>query len=305
LKSAGIAEGRTRPVVGADLVILGEYEDQGGLVVVHARLVEAATGIVKRQARWSGHISGLADELSRRTVSALANRPEEEKPLPSPMAILFEEACRALKDGNADRTIELCNRILDAQRNHIPTLMLRGYAELRKKGFSDRARRDFNRIIELDPANVAARIGLAHAELDGDERAARKALGWMRQVLDRQAANGEALYLTGVIHEQLRNLDAALEAGQAAVRELPKLGPGWALVARVHGGKSEHALAIKAAMRATECDNRDPEYWMLLGDTQNAGGEKQQATESFRKAMACAPPPQMKEMLEARLKQFK
>jgi tetratricopeptide (TPR) repeat protein len=305
LKAAGVAEGRSRALVGAELVILGEYEDQGGLVIVHARLVEAANGIVRGQARWSGHISGLADEMSRRVVSGLANRPVEEPPLPPAMVVLFEEACRALRDGNADRTIELCNRILDGQRGHIPTLMLRGYAELRKKGFADRARRDFNRIIEIDPANVAARMGLAQAELDGDERAAQRALIWMRQVLERQAANGEGLYLTGVIHERLKNLDAAIEAGQSSVRELPKFGPGWALIARVHLARGESPPAIKAARRAVECDNREPEYWMILGDAHQAGGETQQAEESFRKALGCNPPPIMKDMLDARLKRYK
>jgi predicted negative regulator of RcsB-dependent stress response len=44
---------------------------------------------------------------------------------------------------------------------------------------------------------------------------------------------------------------------------------------------------------------------MLLGDVQSAAGQKPAAVQSFRKAMDRKPPPMMKEMLEARLKEYK
>ena len=305
LKAAGIAEGRPEPVVGADLVIVGEFDDQDGLVVVHARLVDVKTAIVQGQAKWTGHVSGITDDMSRRIVAGLANQPIRDEPLSPAIEALFKEACRSLKDGDVDRTIELCNKILDDRRGHIPTLLIRGYAELNKKGFSDRARRDFKRIIELDLRNVAAKLGLARAELDGDSRCESKALPWLRQVLDEQPENGEALYLAALVHQRLSEQDKALDFAKRATRELPHFGPAWAILAEAYKARSDFASALKAALQATACDDRDPGLWMLLGDVQSAAGQKPAAVQSFRKAMDRKPPPMMKEMLEARLKEYK
>ncbi|MFH0980254.1 MAG: tetratricopeptide repeat protein, partial [Planctomycetota bacterium] len=261
-------------------------------------------GEVVHQAQWVGHVSGLSDALPPRMAAALAGMPPPPETLPAEMAARFQQACGDLESGRIDQALAACDAILKAHRRDVPTLLLRGYAGLQKKGWSRYAVKDFEKVLELDPGDVAARLGLARAKLDGDWRSIEQAVGRLREVIETQPEHGEALWLWATALERLARLDEAAAAARRATEALSDFGPAWQTLARVQlvQGKLVEALAL--ATRATECDPADPAAWMLLGDTQAADEAREAAKGSWQRALRCHPPPEMMEKLHARLQQF-
>lgn len=304
LKAAGIVTGKPIPLQGADLLVLGEYRDDEGLVTVSARLVETRTGRILRQAEWKGHVSGISDEMPARVIPVLSGRPVPGEDLAPELQKLFDKASRDLARGEFDRAIKACTTIIEARPRHIPTLLLRGHAELGKKGWSRYAVKDFERALELDEELVAAKIGLACVMLSGDERSAAKALRWLDEVLGEYADHGEALWLSALAHESLDKPDRAGEFARRATLALPEFAPAWQTLARIELRLGHASVAIDSAQKAAVFSPKDAAVWMLMGDAQLAAGDRTAARQSFLKAMECDPPPATKTQLKARLQQF-
>jgi len=303
LKASG-AGGRQVRIAGADVLILGEYRDEEGVITVSARLVDAETGEVIRQAHWTGHVSGLCDAMPPRVAAALAGRPQPVEELTPKMVARFGQACRHLELERVDQAIKTCDVILETHRRDVPTLLLRGCACLRKKGWTRYAIKDFEKALKLDDGNVAARIGLARAKLTGDRRASRQAIPWLREVLDAHPEHGEALWMLARAMETAGRIDEATEAALEAVKALPEFAPAWQTLAHLHRVRGRLGKALAAAARATTCDPGDPAGWMLLGDVQAVADGGTGARASFERALACKPPPEIKKKLEARLRKY-
>ena|GEM_PF-4055531 len=304
LKSAGIATGKPARIAGADMLVLGEYRDDQGMVTVTARLVDAVSGDDIRQAHWTGHVSGLSDAMPPRVSAALAGEPEPADGLPSETVARFETACRHLDRGRVDEALAACDAILAAHRRDVATLLLRGYAGLRKKGWSRYAVKDFERVLEVDEGNVAARIGLARAKLRVGGRSAQQAIPWLREVIEEHPEHGEALWLMARALGGLGRLDEATDAARRATEALPTFGPAWRTLASAQLSRGQAAEAAASARQATKFDPVDPAGWMLLGDAQARRKHHEAAKVSWQRALLCDPPPEMKKRLQARLGQF-
>ena len=301
LKAADLATGEPSRLRGADLLVVGEYRDDGGLVTVTARLVEAATGEVVGQASWRGHVSGLADEMGARVAAGLAGEPPPADKLGGEMQAVFDKACRYLSRGRADQAIEACTTILAEHPGDVATLLLRGHAELGKKGWGRYAAKDFEKVLEIDEDNIAAKIGLARTKLGGDRRSAEQALQWIEEVLAERPEQAEALLLAARVHEAAGRTEQAVVAAARAVEVLPQYGPAWVTLGRLHLRQDRAAEGLRCARSALECQPSDPVAWMLLGDAQLAGGQREEAEGSFRRALEGDPSPEVKKRLRARL----
>jgi tetratricopeptide (TPR) repeat protein len=304
LKAAGIATGKVGPVAGADLLVVGEYRDDGGVVTVTARLVRAGSAEVVRQAVWTGHVSGLSDAMPAWVAAGLTGQPPPAEELSPEMQRLFSRACHELARGNLDDAIEASTTILEARAHDVPTLLLRGEAELQKKGWDRYAVKDFSKVLDLDADNIAAKLGLARAKLREDQRGAEEALRWTREVLDVQPDDGRALLLAAQAHKRAGRVELAVDCAARATQELPTYSPAWRMLARLQLAQNDTRLAVESATRATQLDPADPAAWMVLGDAQVAALDREAAAQAFRKAMQCNPPPDMKDALRSRLQEF-
>ncbi len=302
LETAGGNKADAARHVGAELLIDGEFRFDEGMVSILVRIVDASTGNMVRQARWSGHVSGIPDHMASDIAAGLRGDTPPAESRPQNERDLFARACRDLEDGKIDAAIEACTEILDAHPRDAETLVLRGYAELRKKGWTRSARKDFERALEVDEDHTAARLGLARTMLAGDRRSAEKALPWLEDVLEDNPDNGEALVLAALVHERAQRLDRAGDYAKRATDVFPGYGHAWFVRGRVQLAQGEFAAAVVSASSATRYEPRNAEAWLLLGDAQLACEQVAAAIRSFRQGRQCDPPPAVKRKLESRLR---
>lgn len=72
----------------------------------------------------------------------------------------LEEAKSAVLDGQYDRAVDSCSKVLESYPKHVEAHCLLGEA-LREKGLSDEAERVFLRVLSADPENLIARWALS------------------------------------------------------------------------------------------------------------------------------------------------
>lgn len=304
LKSIGAAGGQPIRIADAQVLVVGEYRDEGGIVTVSARLVNASDAAVVRQANWTGHVSGIPGVMAPMLAAVLSGQEPPKPALTPAQQELFRKACKFMDQGKIDAAIDACTKILEQARKDVPTLLLRGYAELNKKGWTRYAVKDFEAVLEIDEDNVGAKIGLARTKLAGDQRQVEQALGLLQEVIKDNAEQGEALWLAATALATLGKTAEAISYTERAVVSLPEFAPAWLTLTELQLRGGTTSKAIVSAGKAVTFAPRDPGAWMLLGDAQMAAGDKLAAEKSFRKAMECDPPDELKAMLSARLKKF-
>ncbi|MFH1417668.1 MAG: tetratricopeptide repeat protein [Planctomycetota bacterium] len=304
LKDSDIVEGRPIRLVGVQVLILGEYRDEGGIVTVSARLVELASSRIVRHAAWSGHVSGLVDNMAPRLSAMLAEQELTAELMPPQLQQLFKRACRLLEERDFDQAIDVCTQILDRRPRHLDTLLVRGYAELQKKGWTRYATKDFQAVLDIDAKNTAAALGLAKVKLTGDRRLVEESLALLQKILRDQPDNGEALLLAATAMERLGRITDAMLVADRAAEAIPEYSPAWQTLARLQLAQEVEEKAVNSAKKATVCDPDDPFAWKLLGDAQFASKDRVGAKQSYLTALKRDPPPDLKKQLNARLQRF-
>ncbi len=301
LKSAGIVTGRAGTILGANYFVLGEYMDQGGIVGVDARVVRTRDGRIVAFAGWSGHISGLWDEMPAKLASALLGVEYKDRQIPEHVFDLMDKASRKLDQGQIEDAMRICDEVLAEHPSFVSALLLRGYAELEKKGMIRYAIKDFQKVLDIDEDNLSCRLGLARAWLREDKPDAKKIVTILDEVLKHNPGNGEACFLKALCYEKLNRLDEALNEAQKATDAVPGFSAAWQVQARALLATKGAKDAVSAAVRATECDPLEAQAWMLLGDIQFATGDVLAAKESFKKGLACNPSLEIQDLLNKRL----
>ena len=304
LADADIVEGQPVRLKGVQLFVFGDYRDEAGMVTVTARLVETSTGKRVREAAWSGHVSGLAGGMAPRLAALLAGREPPADALSVQMQEQFKKACRLLEEKKIDEAIEMCNQILDRHRKDAATLLLRGYAELQKKGWTRHAIKDFQAVLEIDDDNTAAVLGMARAKMTDDRRSVEESLGLLQGILRKQPESGEALWLIAVALGKLDRTAEAIDSAKRATGVLPEFSPAWQTLARLQLKQKAPAEAMNAAQNAAIYAPSDAFAWALLGDAQFAAEKREDARQSYRKALQCNPPPDLQKELNARLQEY-
>jgi TolB-like protein/Flp pilus assembly protein TadD len=304
LKDSDIVEGKPIRLKGVQLFVFGKYRDEGGMVTVTARLVEAATSNRVREAAWSGHVSGLTHGMAQQLAAQLAGQDLPSDTLPPPMQEQFKKACRLLEEKKIDQAIKVCDQILDQHRKHVATLLVRGHAELHKKGWDRQAIKDFQAVLEIDDSNMAAVLGLAAAKMTDDRRSLEESLGLLKEALRKQPDCIEVLCPAAVVLSQLGKTAEAMEYAKRATAAMPEYSPAWQTLARLELAQGAVAQAVDSATKATTYAPGDPFAWKLLGDAQFAAKNQADARQSYRKALQCNPPPDLKKELDARLQKY-
>ena len=304
LRSTGIVTGRAGVILGADYFLLGEYMDQGGIVGVDARLVRTRDGRIVAFADWSGHVSGLWDEMPAKLASTILGLECKDGQIPKHVFDLIDKASRKLDQGQVEAAMRICDEVLVEHPRFVSALLLRGYAELDKKGMIRYAIKDFKKVLEVDEDNLSCRLGLARAWLRGDKPDAKKVVAILNEVLEYSPENGEAHFLKALCYEKLKRFSEALDEARKTTAVVPKFSLAWQVQARAILATKGAKEAMTAAARAAECDPQDARAWMLLGDIQNDVGDALAAKKSFNAGLSCNPPQEIKDLLNARLRKY-
>ncbi len=122
-------------------------------------MTAAARNRTGRRPLWSALLLVAAGAALLALVVALSMRP--------PRRPTIADANRHLAQREIDQAIQVLNQMLTYEPDRIDALLLRGDSHLRQQPPDhDAARRDFNRVLELEPDSPNARLGLLHIEFD-------------------------------------------------------------------------------------------------------------------------------------------
>jgi putative PEP-CTERM system TPR-repeat lipoprotein len=144
------------------------------------------------------------------------------------------------------------DRGLAAKPDDIPLLLNLGRLDLKEKK-PDVARSRFEAVLAQDPKNLDAMFGMAQATADSNNE--RDAVGWLQRA---KSARPESL--------------------------LPRIQ-----LARYYIHVMDHAKALSELNEALEVRPNDPDLLELLGDTQMAAAQREQALRSYRQLALVRP----------------
>ncbi len=160
------------------------------------------------------------------------------------------------------------------------------YYENRKETPNAQAEWEKAVAIKPDYAEAWSKLGLLHSQLNQLD-AAINAYNQALKANDKDAPNH---YYLGLLYET-RNVDKDLERAEAQYRRAIELQPGLvnayyrlALVIRLRGGKTDDALDL--ALKATRLDPRNAEAQVALGDVRRARNEFAEALPAYNAALA-------------------
>lgn len=236
-----------------------------------------------------------ADMQTRLAVSHLASGE-----MASGLAELEKAASMDPKSGQADSALILTYMQLhqydkalvaiDAlekkQPNMAPVYNLRGGAYAGKRDMAN-ARKSFEQALAIDPAFMPAAQNLAQLDMqDKKPDAARKRFqGVLAKDKNNVAAMLALADLAAAEKKEAEYLDWVDKAAKADPKALePKARKIAALLA-----KKENQKALELAREAQNANGENPQAWELLGRTQFAAGEKDNAIASFTKQTQLAP----------------
>jgi tetratricopeptide (TPR) repeat protein len=125
------------------------------------------------------------------------------------------------------------------------------------------------------PHGAAARIGLARFHLSRNDRARAEAL--VAEVLDRDPANADALFLRAGLALGTGDASAAITDLRTVLRDRPSSKPALEMLERAYTASKQPELAEETLARVAELDPRDPKPVQRLAMMKAQRGEKEEA----------------------------
>lgn len=189
------------------------------------------------------------------------------------------------------------------------------------RGLLDEARTAFERVLEIEPNNVDARIGLAELDLADDRRT--RAIEAYLDVLDLEPQSRRALLALAVLYDDRGDSEAAerylslslefhprdpmvnelvgdyfLAAGEidrarqhagTAVALDERFARGWALLTRIELQAGDYEAALEAARFLVDINSEDNRAWYLLGLARRGMNDYEAAIDAFDRATTINP----------------
>lgn len=185
-----------------------------------------------------------------------------------------------------DKALAAIDALEKKQPNAAHVHNLRGGAYLGKRDFPA-ARKNFEKALALDPTFTPAAKNLAQLDMqDKQPDAARKRL---QNVLDKDKNNIAAmLALADIAAAQKQEKDYLAWIEKAAKADPKAMDPKVRLI-RYYLGKKEAQKALALAREAQSANGDSPQALELLGKTQLAADEKENAIATFTKLIQIAP----------------
>lgn len=182
-----------------------------------------------------------------------------------------------------DDSLSVLNSLLQKSPNYIPALLERGNVHFANNGII-LAKRDYDKVIELEPSNAIAHLNV----------------GTIHQINKKWAlAEGEyltalklnpALYnaynnLAWMTAERNQQLDKGLYWIQEAIRISPASSNLYDTLGWVYFARDENELAVKALQKAVKADYPKPGTFYRLGLAYIEVGNKSEAATALKRAL--------------------
>ena len=217
--------------------------------------------------------------------SEIKSHPEESE------AHLLLGQIYALEDRRGESLHEL-SRAVELQPDSAPSYNMLGTALSRFAEF-DTARKAYEQAVALDPNMVDARINLAMALAQANDR--KGAVEQLTKAIELRSGGpgaARAHYLLAKIYE---NDDApkAIHELEAASRIDPRDQQTWLHIGILKDESGDQGGALTALQRAVACDPRDAESQYELGSEYLIEGDGRQATIHLQIARKLMPKPTM------------
>jgi eukaryotic-like serine/threonine-protein kinase len=103
------------------------------------------------------------------------------------------------------------------------------------------------------------------------------------------AALGEAYWIKYRLNEDPQWVDSAITAGKRAAQLNDQLPAVYITLGRIHGGTSQHDLAIEEFQRAFKLDRSNADALLGLADVYAEVGRNQEAEDNYKRAIAMRP----------------
>lgn len=151
---------------------------------------------------------------------------------------------------------------------------------------NQKARETLDAVIKLDPKNLPAWYMLAAlSQLEGNSAAALETYTKISQI---SSSETNAIYRSGLIYLQQRNLDKADSLAEAMMKDFPKRADGFRLKGLVQYHRHQYAEAVASLQKAATIAPTLETYY-FLGLASYNRGELEGALSHFRKVLDHAP----------------
>jgi predicted AlkP superfamily phosphohydrolase/phosphomutase/Flp pilus assembly protein TadD len=186
------------------------------------------------------------------------------------------------RNGKYEEALELWKQIIEDDPNDLGARigMSNAYFEL---GKDDLAIQGLLDVLKIDPKNTKTLQSLATIHIERGR--ATEALRYAEQGLEADPADGQSYFNKGLALELLGRVEEAAHQYRQAVRYAPDLAEAYANLAQIYVAGGRATQALEAARKAVELASDKPEMHYVLGMALNAGGSGQQALERFLAAV--------------------
>jgi len=191
--------------------------------------------------------SDLNEEF-RQLIERFEEAPESR--LFAPVADMYR------KRGEVDRAVEICNSGLELYPDYISARVILGKC-FYDKGGSERAKTEFERVLDLDSENMVALKFLGDIFLAEDKR--DKAVDYYRQLLEIDPTNDRIRELYEELTEEFEPPEIDLEKGDNVENLTDESEPATMTLAGIYAsqGYYERAAGIYRSILADQPDNRE------------------------------------------------
>ncbi len=151
----------------------------------------------------------------------------------------------------------------------------------------DAARREFERVMQMEPANKEALINLARLDFRAGDDVGGEAR--LQQVIEADPDDFRPRLLLSEAHLVARRYNQALDQARAAMQLAPDSPVTLNLLARASAANGRWDTARESFARITLLDPKNPRAWLNLARATVAAGKSSGVPDSLLTAMALAP----------------
>jgi len=195
------------------------------------------------------------------------------------------QARLALGEGRFDEAATLIERIIASAPTSADAWLMK--ADLNRALRTGDPVADYRKVLELSPANMAARLGLISLEITKKNFAEADKL--LTEAMQRAPRNGQVKYAQALLEFNKKNYPAAREAALKVLEVAPNHLPAIVLAGAIEHGLGAHLQAQSYLTRAIERMPANLYTRRLLVSSLQKSGQSQKALEVLQLGLAQAP----------------
>ncbi|MBM4197427.1 MAG: tetratricopeptide repeat protein [Gammaproteobacteria bacterium] len=202
------------------------------------------------------------------------------------LAIDYLAVVADLADRRFEAAFSLARRLATENPGVAWSHLLLATVNLYRNDIAD-ARREFERVLAIEPTNKEALINLALLDFQsGDQNGGEARL---QRVIEADPADFRPRLLIGEAHLAARRYNQALDQARAAIQLSPDTPAALNFLARSAAANGRWDIARDSFNRITVLDPRNARAWLNLARATVANGRAKQMPTSMTNAMSLAP----------------